>query len=316
MDGPMAFTRYCVSALVLLGVLVGCGAPNVQVKKLLDNEASFPKTVAVLPFTLAPNIKDKESPRTIFREVFYNNFSYLGYSDMPLDEVDQRLHHAGIPLEEAAGLRFMELRRILGVDAVVRGHLLEAYNFTGGIHAETMIKAKLDMIDLNSGEPYWEVEHTETAYSGIATPTIVDIIQNQVENARVQEAYYKTAEVFSQRLLTQIPDPAPTRLNDVELPTIASIETNIKANQNLKPKDRIYVSMQGQPGMTATFDIGSWKTGIPMKEVSPGVYTGNYVVKSGDRVVSAFIIGTLKTPKGLARKKYYKAALASIEDGE
>ncbi len=312
----MVFTRYCVSTLICLAVLAGCGAPNVKVNKLLDNETSFPKTVAILPFTLEPNIKDKESPRTIFREVFYNNFSYLGYTDMTLDEVDQRLHHAGISVEEASGLRFMELRRILDVDAVVRGHLLEAYNFTGGIHAETMIRAKLDMIDLKTGESYWEVEHTETAYSGIATPTIVDIIQDQVENARVQEAYYKTSEVFCQRMLMQIPDPAPSRLEDVELPTIANIETNIKANKNLRPKDRIYVSMQGQPGMTATFDIGSWKTGIPMKEVSPGVYTGNYVVKKGDRVMSAFIIGTLKNPKGLARKKYYKAALASIEDGK
>jgi len=50
-----------------------------------------------------------------------------------------------------------------------------------------------------------------------------------------------------------------------------------------------------------------------MKEISPGVYTGSYVVKTGDKVLSAFIIGTLKNKKGLASKKYYKTALATIE---
>lgn len=294
-------------------VLASCSSPKVHVSKFLANETASPKSVAILPFTLAKDIKEEELPHIIFREVFYNNFSYLGYNDLPLDEVDQKLHHAGVQIENASKLQYRELRAILGVDAVIRAHILEANNFTGGLHAETMMHAKMDMLDLKTGNSLWEVDHTEMAYSGIASPTIVDIIQEQVENAKVKLAYHKNAEIFSQRILAQIPDPSGKRLGEVQLPTISSIDTNIHPNQKLKPDDSIYVSLRGQPKLTATFDIGSWKTSIPMKEVSPGLYTGSYVVRDGDKVLNAFIIGTLKNNKGLASKKYYKTALATIE---
>ncbi len=307
------FRKHVFSALFCCLVLVSCSTPKVQVSKFLVNETASPKSVAILPFTLEENIQEKELPHIIFREVFYNNFSYLGYNDMALDEVDQKLHHAGVQIENASKLRYRELREILGVDAVIRGHILEANNFTGGLHAETLLHAKIEMLDLKTGDSLWEVDHTEMDYSGIASPTIVDIIQEQVENAQVDQAYHKNAEMFSQRIISQIPDPSAKRLGEVQLPTISSIETNIHPNQKLKPDDSIYVSLRGQPKLTATFDIGSWKTSIPMKEISPGLYTGSYVVKNGDKVLNAFIIGTLKNKNGLASKKYFKTALATTE---
>jgi len=310
------FPKYVMATTICCLVLVSCAAPKVHVSKYLENQTASPKSVAILPFTMEKGIKEEESPNVIFREVFFNNFSFLGYNDMPLDEVDQKLHHAGVQIENASKLRYHELKSILGVDAVIRGHLLEANNFTAGFHAETLIHAKIDMMDLDTGNSLWEVEHKEMSYSGIASPTIVDIIQEQVENAKVKQAYYKNAEMFCQQILSQIPDPAADRVADVKLPTISSIETNVRADQKLKVSDRIYVSLRGQAGLQATFDIGSWRTSIPMKEVSPGLYTGTYVVKNGDRVLSAFIIGTLKNKKGLASKKYYKTALATIENSE
>ena len=310
----MIFPRKQVfSALLCCLFMVSCSSPKVQVSKFLVNETASPKSVAILPFTLEESVKEKEFPHIIFREVFYNNFSYLGYNDMALDEVDQKLHHAGVQIENASKLRYRELREILGVDAVIRGHILEANNFTGGLHAETLLHAKIEMMDLKTGNSLWEVDHTEMDYSGIASPTIVDIIQEQVENAKVDQAYHKNAEMFSQRIISQIPDPSGKRLGEVQLPTISSIETNIHPNQKLKPDDSIYVSLRGQPKLTATFDIGSWKTSIPMKEISPGLYTGSYVVKKEDKVLNAFIIGTLKNNKGLASKKYFKTALATTE---
>lgn len=312
----MNHPKHAMAAMICCLALVSCASPKVHVSKYLENNTASPKSVAILPFTLEKNIKEEESPHTIFRDVFFNNFSFLGYNDMPLDEVDQKLHHAGVPIEEASKLRHHELKRILGVDAVIRGHLLKVNNFTAGFHAETLIHAKLEMVDLETGNSLWEVDHTERSYSGIASPTIVDIIQEQVENAKVKQAYYKTSEMFCQQVLSQIPDPAADRAGEVKLPTIASIETNVRADRKLKTSDSIYVSMRGQEGLKATFDIGSWRTSIPMKEISPGLYTGTYVIKNGDQVLSAFIIGTLKDQKGLASKKYYKTALATIEKSE
>ncbi len=306
------YLRWAALGFLAFFIVSGCGSAKVRVSQKSDQPTTFPKKVAVLPFTVEPNIQEEEFPHIIFREVFFNNFSYLGFTDMPLDEVDQRLYNAGVPPENAAKLRPRELRRIFGVDAVIRGHVLEANNFTGGIHAETLIGARLEMLDLTTGESLWEVEHTEVSYSGIATPTIVDIIQEQMENVKVQQAYYKTAEMFCQKILKQIPDPAHTRLDEVQPPLIKSIETNIRPNKELKANDLIRVILRGQPGLTASFDIGSWRTSIPMEEVAVGVYSGSYRIKKGDQVASAFIIGTLKNKRGLASKKYYKAVMATI----
>ena len=296
-----------------LSWVLGCGSAQVQVTQNTHPPSEFPKRVAVLPFTIQKDIREEEFPHIIFREVFFNNFSFLGFTDMPLDEVDQRLLNAGIKPDQASKLRPRQLKRIFGVDAVIRGHVMDANNFTGGIHAETLIQASLDMVDLNSGETLWEVEHTEVSYAGIATPTIVDIIQEQMENAKVHQAYYKTAEIFSQKVLKQIPDPADKRLTEVRLPEIQSIETNIRPDRLLKADDKIRVILRGQPGLTASFDIGSWRTSIPMEEIDIGVYSGSYRIRKGDKVASAFIIGTLKNKKGLASKKYFKAVMATIE---
>ena len=121
---------------------------------------------------------------------------------------------------------------------MVRGRVLSANNFTGGIHAETSIKAKIDMLDLRTGDVLWETEHKESTYSGILSPTIVEIIQDQMDNVKVHQAYFKTAEIFSISLMKEIPDPADKWVEKIRLPKITKIETNLKPSLKLKPNDR------------------------------------------------------------------------------
>jgi hypothetical protein len=97
------------------------------------------------------------------------------------------------------------------------------------------------------------------------------------------------------------------------LPEITDIETNLKPNLKLKPRDRIYVSLKGDPGLTGYFDIGSWKSNIPLKEIVPGLYTGSYTIKTSDKVTSSLIIGSLKNKNGLTGKKFYKTSMAQFD---
>ena len=75
----------------------------------------------------------------------------------------------------------------------------------------------------------------------------------------------------------------------------------------------IYVSLKGDPGLTGYFDIGSWKSNIPLKEIVPGLYTGSYTIKTSDQVTSSLIIGTLKNKNGLTGKKFYKDGMAKFD---
>ena len=121
-----------------------------------------------LALTLEEPDPQEVSPHELFRACFYNYFSYLGYVDLPLKTVDQKLSQAGLTdSNKILELRPEKLRKILDVDAVIRGRVLSANNFTGGIHAETSIKAKIDMLDLRTGDILWETEHREMTYSGI-----------------------------------------------------------------------------------------------------------------------------------------------------
>ena len=309
------FLRKIFFITVILNILLGgCGTVEVQVRKNLNHPKIHPKTVAILPFTLAGPTPEGVPVHRVFRKCFFNYFSYLGYSDMPLETIDRKLQAAGMKkFKKVLELSPERLREILGVDAVIKGQVLDTSNFTGGIHAETSIKAKLEMVDLRSGEVLWETKHTERTYSGILSPTIVEIIKEQMENAKVHHALLKTAEMFSIGVIKEIPDPTEIWDDEVRLPKIISIETNLKPNQKLQPKDRIYVNLKGDPGLKGTFGIGSWKSNIPLREISPGMYSGSYVIQETDEISSALIIGTLRNSQGLEGKRFYKNGMAQIE---
>lgn len=324
MRGIVSLSVLRIGIFFLLA-LMGCGTAHVKVYKN-PNGGSLPYAaaiqplaykVAVLPFTIEEEDLPAPSPNTILREVFYNYFSYLGYSDMPLEEIDKRLKDAGY--QDSASLAALdpeEFKNLLDVEAVIKGHILNANNFTGGFYAETRIHAKLQMIELRSGRTLWETEHQEVDSSSLATFTLVNIIQQQRENVKTPKAYYKVAEEFSIKVLQHVPDPADVWEGEVPFPEINRIEADLEPNRKLTSGDTIQVSLLGKSGLTASYDIGSWKTSLPLVETRPGFYTGTYNVSRNDQITDALIIGRLVDKRGLTSKKSYKGATVTIKNQE
>ncbi|MDR7545347.1 MAG: copper amine oxidase N-terminal domain-containing protein, partial [Armatimonadota bacterium] len=56
----------------------------------------------------------------------------------------------------------------------------------------------------------------------------------------------------------------------------------------------VTATLEGTPGGTATFDIAGVASGIPMREIRPGVYQGTYTVRAGDNTTAAAIFGHLR----------------------
>ena len=312
---PCSIKKIKYVAALTLAVLfsTSCGKATVDVYHEGGKNWDYPDTVAILPFSYDSVVEEGKYTRSILRETFFNYFSYLGYNDLPLNTVNLKLEpimKTGVTVDDITN---DQLVKILGVDAVIRGHIINATNLTAGIYAETSIEAKLEMIDLRTDKVLWDTKHMELDSSGIGTLSLVDMIHDQTENSNVDKAYHRVAESFALKVLAKTPDPASLRYNEVRLPQIASVETNIKGNYKLRPNDLIYVSMKGESGVVGHFDIGNFKTGIPMKEVSPGLYTGNYRVKKGDKIDNALIITSLSNEEGLTAKKFYKKALAIKE---
>ncbi len=294
-------------SIVFTLAFFGCGGAQVQVNEFSGGAERFPESVAVLPFSVDSEAPEDQRPHRLLREMFFNHFSYLGYTDLPLKDVDKKLADAGYPDADAIDkLTAAELRNILGVDAVVRGRLLDANNFTGGIYSETRIKARLEMLDLNTGETLWETEHHEYTTSGLTTLTLVDMVQDQLDNAKVREAYSNIAEMFCLKVLDKIPDPARYRAEHLKLPSIKIFHANVENPGSLKPYEIVRVFMTGSTGLQASFDLGARQTGIAMEEKTPGYYSGRYQIKPADQLDGVQIIGRLANPEGVSSRAIYR----------
>ena len=125
-------------------------------------------------------------------------------------------------------MEIVELRDLLGADAIIRGKILDANNFTGGIYAETWIHAQLEMIDLRTGAPLWETKHQEIDQSSIISPTILKIMKQQMENSDPEVAYSKVAKEFAIRGVGEIPDPAGKRGRKIIIPEIQKFQVNLQ----------------------------------------------------------------------------------------
>jgi hypothetical protein len=89
------------------------------------------------------------------------------------------------------------------------------------------------------------------------------------------------------RGIAQPPPPAPP--GPVQ---VTSFSHN--AGRPLRAGETLTVTLRGSPGGTATFDIFGVRSGIQMREISPGVYQGTYTVRPGDSVANAAIFAHLR----------------------
>ncbi|MFC1716561.1 choice-of-anchor X domain-containing protein, partial [Candidatus Poribacteria bacterium] len=70
------------------------------------------------------------------------------------------------------------------------------------------------------------------------------------------------------------------------------------ADRILVEGDILTVTLEGESGGEATFDIGSFQTGLDMSSVEVGRYVGTYRVRAGDQASGALITGYLKDAAG------------------
>ncbi len=102
----------------------------------------------------------------------------------------------------------------------------------------------------------------------------------------------QTQEVTEVAARGQIVLPAPTLTPPATAVRISFFTHS--ADEPVRAGQTITVTLRGTPGATATFDIFGVVTGVPMREIEPGVYRGGYVVRPGDNVVGAAVFGHLR----------------------
>ncbi len=304
-----------INAVILTGIffiIFGCSS----IKKRVTDDFKLenaPVRVAVLPFNLDTLKGEDQEIATIFRRIFYAHFSYLGYIDIEIDKIDQTLADNMLTTTEDIYLHSYDyLGEMLGADALIYCTIRKVSNVTAGIYAETSIEAELKMVDTRTGSIIWEADAKEIDINGILSPgSLVTMIQKQIDNSKKRESLTRIAEIFSKKVVKTIPDTAPLTADNIHLPEIYTMKANIN-NKTAYQGFILEVYLNGEKGMEASFDIGSWKTNIPMQEQSPGEYTGYYKVRKEDHFKKALIIGKLENSIGLTSKKIYEKGLVEF----
>ena len=72
---------------------------------------------------------------------------------------------------------------------------------------------------------------------------------------------------------------------------IESIEPSV--NHPLRQGDSFSIVMKGTAGGEATYDVGAYFTGLPLREASPGTYVGRYTIPRGANFAATPIFGHL-----------------------
>lgn len=294
-----------VSSILLL--TAGCAdlqKPKVTTPK---QAVKLPTRVAILPFYL--DVKPPADPLQqeavqILREQFFNRFADLSYLDLDLAEVDRRLHAAGISDDEAAlATDPQRLATLLGVDGLLVGRISEVSSFRGAIITDARLGGTVKLIN-SLGQTAWEVEHTESRQGGLLLKggelvRALEDLQSQYKDDK-HLTYLKLSEEFSRKVVSNIKQPDMAQAISFAAPQIKRVTVQVATGRTLQQGDIIQATVESGPGLSGTLDLGFWRRGIPLVEISPGRYVGAYSVKAGDAAQAVPVAVRLSDAFGLA----------------
>ena len=180
----------CAVALTLVALIgAGCGKARVDVFHEAGDNWDYPKSVAILPFSFDSAVEENKSTHSILRKTFFNYFSYLGYNDIPLNTVDLKLDpimKTGVSVDD---ISTGQLMKVLEVDAVIRGHIINATNLTAGIYASRQGLKTAIMERMIPGNQIINVElivDYPGFVDGISGAELVALVLGQAQSAGVE----------------------------------------------------------------------------------------------------------------------------------
>lgn len=113
-------------------------------------------------------------------------------------------------------------------------------------------------------------------------------------------------EIIAARAAATAPTPAP----GATAPSVAISSFAIDATHALRAGEAFDVTLVGTPGGRATYDVGTFLTGLPMRETQPGTYTARYVVSGSINFAAVPVFGSLSVGTQMAAKAQAKALLS------
>lgn len=195
-------------------------------------------------------------------------------------EVQRRLRQAGLDRGEASRASFQLLARTLGVDALVRGRIIELSNFVGGLLYSQAIDGDVRLVDGTSGEVLAAVRYEERSVGGVLTQSTVNLrsIRDTLDNSS-DIGFMRLATRFAEHVAREL--PVPTGSPTLAQPGIESVQVDAP-DRPLVEGDQVEVVVRASPGLTVTASAGHSR--VPLLEEAPGTYRGRFGISRGIHV--------------------------------
>jgi len=194
--------KFCLLSILIFSLL-GCIC-----KEYLRERPDFPEKVAVLAMTNYTN--DLEGP-DIIRALFYHRVSEMGYSPIPIEEVDELLNKEGISEGgQLSALSPRELGKILGVKGLFYGDLIEFNYINIGFVTSRIVRVRFKLVEAETEEILWEKE-ARSSKSNVtflgeeAKEAFVEGIAEQVVEMILRSPLKEEAEGCVEKIMRTLP---------------------------------------------------------------------------------------------------------------
>jgi hypothetical protein len=150
-------------------------------------------------------------------------------------------------------------------------------------HAGTIAAVSSSAFVLQSGYVVTPDKGTEITLNG-QPALLADLKVGDSVTVRLNPDTSEKRQIIVARIVPTTPGPAgAAQINDV----------SFSANGPLRAGQAFTVTLHGTPGGRATFDIGTYLTGIALPETQPGTYTTRYTVPPGVNFSHTTVYGHL-----------------------
>lgn len=281
----------CGAALVLS--LSGCASEWVRP----DMPTRSLERLAVLPFLAKADEAERplaQHHARVLTEIVASRLKQGPYLLLPYDLTRQRLAARGLERPGATIARpISELRELLGVDAVVRGELLESAYLQAGLVFWRSLGYRAEVVDLRDGSVLLTVEHKEVNLGGVlvqATQVVEGIERTLMSHSQL--AFVRLAELLADELHALIQPPAKPPAIDKPVIDDAQLllaREAIPSGARVGPQTRLVVHLRGTPDRLATLRFSDGRT-IPLREREPGRYRCVYRFAPGDHSAGARVV--------------------------
>lgn len=256
-----------------------------------------PQSIAVAPFL---NETDVDNAGEFMREAVYGELAPLGYEDVDLEKVDALISKIAVendirPENVIETMPEALLEPDLA-DAVIFGSVTRISRLYLLFYAQHRVDVDLIMRDAETGDPLYMnsyIIQNRLVQFPTGIPSLIGSLFTSLWYMRPKELR-ETLEVAAEQISTRF--PRPYQLAGSGSTFIHRAEVGLPPRETLLLGDRIAVRVEGTPERSGSFSIGKIVDDAPLIEVSPGQYSGGYVVQPGDEVGFTFVTVQLEDP--------------------